>query len=167
MVDGACKISSINQSITLCLSLSLSFFFCLPSLCSCFTVLLSPLGSKVSLWVWVGSMNVYLAEIDHRQYSLCRERYCNLARYNNYKTKQSNTKWRWAGHVARMQDDRWTIRTTEWQVRKGRRPRGRPKMRWKDDIMKWQGATWTRTAKDRKKWKELTEGYFQQWRDTA
>ena len=35
------------------------------------------------------------------------------------------------------------------------------------DIMKWQGATWTRTAKDRKKWKELTEGYFQQWRDTA
>ena len=28
-------------------------------------------------------------------------------------------------------------------------------MRWKDDIMKWQGATWTRTAKDRKKWKEL------------
>ena len=37
-------------------------------------------------------------------------------------------------------------------------------MRWKDDIMKWQGATWTRTAKDRKKWKELTEGYFQQWR---
>ena len=49
-------------------------------------------------------------------------------------------------------------------MRKGRRPRGRPKMRWKDDIMKWQGATWTRTAKDRKKWKELTEGYFQQWR---
>ena len=79
----------------------------------------------------------------------------------------TNTKWRWAGHVARMQDNRWTIRTTEWQVRKGRRPRGRPKMRWKDDIMKWQGATWTRTAKDRKKWKELTEGYFQQWRDTA
>ena len=62
---------------------------------------------------------------------------------------------------------RWTIRTTEWQVRKGRRSRGRPKMRWKDDIMKWKGATWTRTAKDRKKWKELTEGYFQQWRDTA
>ena len=79
----------------------------------------------------------------------------------------TNTKWRWAGHVARMQDNRWTIRTTEWQVRKGRRPRGRPKMRWKDDIMKWQGAPWTRTAKDRKKWKELTEGYFQQWRDTA
>ena len=63
----------------------------------------------------------------------------------------TNTKWRWAGHVARMQDNRWTIRTTEWQVRKGRRPRGRPKMRWKDDIMKWQGATWTRTAKDRKR----------------
>ena len=41
----------------------------------------------------------------------------------------TNTKWRWARHVARMQDNRWTTRTTEWQVRKGRRPRGRPKMR--------------------------------------
>ena len=38
----------------------------------------------------------------------------------------TNTKWEWAGHVARMQDNRWTIRTTEWQLRKGRRSRGRP-----------------------------------------
>ena len=79
----------------------------------------------------------------------------------------TKAKWRWAGHVARMNDNRWTIRTTEWQVRKGKRSQGRPKQRWSDDIVKWQGATWTRTAKDRTKWRNLAEGYFQQWRDTA
>ena len=26
----------------------------------------------------------------------------------------TNTKWKWAGHIARMKDNRWTIRSTEW-----------------------------------------------------
>ena len=25
----------------------------------------------------------------------------------------ANTKWKWAGHIARMKDKRWTIRSTE------------------------------------------------------
>ena len=28
-------------------------------------------------------------------------------------------KWRWAGHVGRMHDNRWTKRCTEWQPREG------------------------------------------------
>ena len=28
----------------------------------------------------------------------------------------TNTKWKWAGHIARMKDNRWTIRSTEWQA---------------------------------------------------
>ena len=28
----------------------------------------------------------------------------------------SNTKWKWAGHIARMKYNRWTIRSTEWQT---------------------------------------------------
>ena len=79
----------------------------------------------------------------------------------------TKSKWKWAGHVARMNDNRWTIRSTEWQVREGKRSRGRPKRRWQDDIYKYQGASWTRIAKDRKIWKNLAEGYFLQWRDTA
>ena len=51
-------------------------------------------------------------------------------------------KWKWAGHVARMKDNRWTIRCTEWQVRDGKRSRGRPKRRWRDDIQQWLRATW-------------------------
>ena len=79
----------------------------------------------------------------------------------------ASTKWKRAGHVARMNDNRWTVRCTEWQVRKGKRSRGRPRRRWHDDIQHWQGATWSRKARDRQQWRELAEGYFQQWRDIA
>ncbi|GFS25595.1 endonuclease-reverse transcriptase [Elysia marginata] len=42
-------------------------------------------------------------------------------------------KWKWAGHVARIQDNRWTLRVTEWQPRNGKRSRGRQARRWRDD----------------------------------
>ena len=32
-------------------------------------------------------------------------------------------KWNWAGHIARMKDNRWTKPCTEWQPRRGKRPR--------------------------------------------
>ncbi|GFO28611.1 endonuclease-reverse transcriptase [Plakobranchus ocellatus] len=38
-------------------------------------------------------------------------------------------KWRWAGHIAREKDNRWTKRWTEWQSRSGKRDRGRPEAR--------------------------------------
>ena len=62
----------------------------------------------------------------------------------------TNTKWKYAGHIARMKDNRWTIRSTEWQI-KGVRSVGRPRHRWRDDIVGQQGAVWTRTAKDRER----------------
>ena len=34
-------------------------------------------------------------------------------------------------------------------------------------IQHWQGAAWSRKARDRQQWRELAEGYFQQWRDNA
>ena len=40
----------------------------------------------------------------------------------------TNTKWKWAGHIVRMKGNRWTIRSTEWQI-KGVRPVVRPKSR--------------------------------------
>ena len=78
----------------------------------------------------------------------------------------TNAKWKWAGHFARMKDNRWTIRSTEWQT-EGVRSVGRPKRRWRDDIVGQQGAVWTRIAKDRESWRTLAEGYFLQWKDTA
>ena len=43
-------------------------------------------------------------------------------------------KWKWAGHIARMKDNRWTKRCTEWQPCRRKRPRGRPSRRWQDNI---------------------------------
>ena len=49
-----------------------------------------------------------------------------------------------------MHDNRWTKRCTEWQPREGRRNRGRPARRWRDDhIEVTAGKTWMRKTKDR------------------
>ena len=78
--------------------------------------------------------------------------------------KIKEAKWRWAGHVTRMNDNIWTQRTTEWQPRTGRRKRGRQKRRWRDDITSYMNTSaWARVAKDRNRWKMLEEGYTQQW----
>ena len=50
-------------------------------------------------------------------------------------------KSRWAGHAGRKHDNRWTKRSTEWQPREGRRNRGRPARRWRDDIEVTAGKT--------------------------
>ena len=73
----------------------------------------------------------------------------------------TNTKWKWAGHITRMKSNRWTIRSTEWQI-KGVRSVGIPKRHWIGDITGQQGAVWTRTVKDSKSWRTLAEGYFLQ-----
>ena len=76
-------------------------------------------------------------------------------------------KLKWAGHIARLKDNRWTRRCTEWQPRRGRRSRGRPSRRWQDDITEKEGTTWIRKATDRRRWKTLMEGYILQWMDKA
>ena len=78
-----------------------------------------------------------------------------------------NQKWRWAGQKARMKDNRWTKHCTEWQPRRGKRPRGRPSRRWQDDKTRKEGTTWIRVATDRRQWKTLMEGYVLQYMDKA
>lgn len=68
-------------------------------------------------------------------------------------------KWRWAGHLARYTDRRWTSETTKWKGPRGKRKVGRPKMRWDNDIKEIAGKHWLETAKDKKRWKELEEAY--------
>ena len=58
-------------------------------------------------------------------------------------------KWRWAGQVDRMRDNRWTKRCTAWQPREGGRNRGRPARRWRGDVEVTAGKTWMIKTKDR------------------
>ena len=72
-------------------------------------------------------------------------------------------KWRWAGHVARREDTRWSKGLTDWTPREGKRDRRRPDRRWRDEIEKTAGATWQRMAKSRESWKRQGEAFVQQW----
>ena len=76
-------------------------------------------------------------------------------------------KWKWAGHVARLDDNRWTQRVTEWQPREGRRSRGRQRKRWRDNLVQLKGVTWRHDAQHRQRWRSDVEGYFQQWRNQS
>ena len=61
-----------------------------------------------------------------------------------------------------MKDNRWTIESTEWQVKCFKISR-----KTKPSLEKWQrGATGSGMDKDRKGQRQL-EGYFLQWKDTA
>jgi len=67
---------------------------------------------------------------------------------------------RWAGHVARMGERRCVYRVLVGKS-EGKRPLGRPKLRWEDNIkMDLQevgcgGMDWIDLAQDRDKWRAL------------
>ena len=70
-------------------------------------------------------------------------------------------KWSWAGHIGRMTDNRWTKKCTRWSP-SGKRRRGRPRLRWADDLKRYQ-ERWPALTDDRDEWRDLVEGYVQQW----
>ena len=78
-------------------------------------------------------------------------------------------KRKWTGHIARMKDNKWAKRCTEWQPRRGKRSRERLSRRWQDNTARKEGTTWNRKAtdKDRGQWKVFMEGYILQWMDKA
>ena len=50
-------------------------------------------------------------------------------------------KWKWAGHIGKMTYNKWTRRIIEWRPWENKRSRGRPQIRWSDDIKR---LAWTR-----------------------
>ncbi|WKY03659.1 hypothetical protein Q1695_004984 [Nippostrongylus brasiliensis] len=67
------------------------------------------------------------------------------------------SKHRWAGHLLRRKDDRWSLRVTEWLPRDHKRPLGRPPTRWADSFAKSFRERslphWMQVARDRAVWK--------------
>ncbi len=71
-----------------------------------------------------------------------------------------SAKWRWAGHIARRNDNRWAKRIYEWQPRTGKRRRGRQNTRWRDSLVTAEGITWPRKANDRLMWRNMKRTTF-------
>ena len=73
-------------------------------------------------------------------------------------------RFRWAGRTARLYDERWTREVLLWSAT-GSRRRGRPKMRWTDQLNKFfkQGPLanqfWMELAQDESSWCELEHDY--------
>jgi hypothetical protein len=67
---------------------------------------------------------------------------------------------RWAGHVARMGEKRNAYRLLVGKP-EGKRPLGRPRRRWVDNIrmdlgeVGWDDVDWIGLAQDRKRWRAL------------
>ena len=59
-----------------------------------------------------------------------------LSHIRDAETYTSLAKHRWAGHIVRRTDDRWTKRAVDWTPRGYTRPRGRPPIRWADVFVK-------------------------------
>jgi len=89
-------------------------------------------------------------------------RFCSLFLYLLYALPNivgvvKSRRMRWAGHVARMGEDRGVHRVLVGKL-EGKRPLGRPRRRWEDNIkMDFQEAgggrgDWMELAQDRDRW---------------
>ena len=79
------------------------------------------------------------------------------------RTEAAKLKWQFAGHNARQLDNRWNKQIIHWRPWENKRPRGRPQMRWADDLRRHAGRRWMERAGDREEWKMLGEAYVQGW----
>ena len=90
------------------------------------------------------------------------ERAIATGRVKDWVDEQKRRKFRWAGHVARRKDGRWTTSLLDWIPHLGRRAQGRPLTRWDDAIRKCArqaGQEWKDAAQDRDWWDEMTEKF--------
>jgi len=79
----------------------------------------------------------------------------------------ASLKWRWAGHTLRQSDNRWNKEIQLWRPWLGKRNRGRPQTRWRDDLKLTAGFGWARLAQNRELWRQKGEAYIQHWMTTG
>jgi hypothetical protein len=85
-----------------------------------------------------------------------KELYALYSSPNNFRVIMSR-RLRWAGHVARMGERRGAYRALVGKP-EGKRPLGRPRHRWEDNIkmdlreVGWGGMDWYNLAQDRDRW---------------
>ena len=89
-----------------------------------------------------------------------------LCNFNNLVKATKSAKWKWAGHVQRTNDNRWTKQVTEWIPHDKMGSRGRQKTRWRDEMDHFC-RTWCQLALNRVEWREMKKAFTQQWEEMA
>ena len=69
--------------------------------------------------------------------------------------RATTLKWKWGGHVARLQSCKWTQLETIWDQRIGQQHRGRPATRRSGEFKTISGVPWSRTARSREDWEKI------------
>ena len=71
-----------------------------------------------------------------------------------------NKRLNWLGHVERMAEDNIVQKIKRWK-RMSKRPIGRPKTRWEDDVLEdiksMNISNWNKVAENRDSWKKVVE----------
>ena len=84
---------------------------------------------------------------------------------DDWVTAQRRSKYKWAGHVSRRSDGRWSTRVLDWAPADGVRKVGRPQKRWSDilvhyfEFLDMGPEGWRFAAADRAAWGD-NEGEF-------
>ena len=98
---------------------------------------------------WVDWSRRVTAEVEHERAK------CGI---KSWESQQRLRKLRWAGHLARMPEDRWAKVLLMWQPNAQvhrRRMRGHPHKRWCDELNAL--GDWMSKAQDRESWRKLCE----------
>ena len=94
---------------------------------------------------------------NHIKIEYLRKKLKNNIRVATFVRRQ---KWKWAGHIARLRDDRWTYRATFWYLSHLKRKKGRQHTRWSDDINKFLATkNFQKIATDRVEWERLQDTF--------
>jgi len=84
----------------------------------------------------------------------------NLIKYENIVRHIKSKRLSWVGHVERMPDERAVKSIYKWKPH-ARRPKGRPRLRWdddvRDDLRKMGINNWKHKAQETKSWRGIIE----------
>jgi hypothetical protein len=71
---------------------------------------------------------------------ISNEKLRKMTKVVHVKTKISELKWNWAGHFQRHSNEkRWPKLIEKWEIKDGKRKRGAPLKRWRDEIFEFKG----------------------------
>ncbi|MFH4984038.1 hypothetical protein AB6A40_010747 [Gnathostoma spinigerum] len=103
------------------------------------------------------AMERWMLKITSLNHHVCNEDIRQRTRVDDVVLESIKSKLRWADHVARLKDDRWRKKVSDWYSRNHKRPVGRPPGRWNDLVRGKPGPMWRRIDQDRIKWKAAVD----------